>query len=202
MTEHINSWKNEKIFLDQLELNKLELVSGYPHHWVLFISLIKQIENKKNILDIGCGCGAIYELCRKEFPSLEYFGIDYSEDAVKIAKKEFCETCFDVLDVYDLTKDYIKNYDVCVMNGLLAILPNADEILENFLKLEPKNLIICRVDYTESKPYYEVYNAYGKIQTYKYFHNKHKLKEIIERYGYVSTDLDKNPNSILITKKI
>ena len=86
MTEHINSWKNKEIFQDQLGINKDQLDNNYPSHWLGFISLMKTIENKKNLLDVGCGCGSFYSLCKKEFSDLGYFGIDYSDDAINLVK--------------------------------------------------------------------------------------------------------------------
>ena len=43
MNDLINSWKNNKVFNKQLELNLKELSneSNYPSHWRAFISFLK-----------------------------------------------------------------------------------------------------------------------------------------------------------------
>ena len=46
------------------------------------------LKNKiKNILDIGCGTGFIYEWIKKHQKNLKYFGIDIDNIAIKYAKK-------------------------------------------------------------------------------------------------------------------
>jgi len=200
MTEHINTWKNKEIFQEQLGLNKLQLDNNYPPHWSGFLSLMKTIEDKKNLLDVGCGCGSFYSLCKKEFSNLGYFGIDYSEDAINLAKSEFCKDSFEVKDVNDLTKEYINKFDVFVMNGLLACLPNGDEVLENFLKLGPKNLIVSRINFTDSKSHYNVYQAYDKIKTYEFHHNRENFDNILKKYGYTCIETAMWSQTLLIQK--
>jgi len=54
---YIDSWKNKKVFEDQLKLNELEL-DKYPAHWNLFIEAISCITPAPTtLLDIGCGAG-------------------------------------------------------------------------------------------------------------------------------------------------
>ena len=81
MNKFIDSWKNKKVFEKQLELNKFEFNNLYPQHWFDFLNTIKSL-NISNILDVGCGSGVYYKLCQKEIPNINYFGVDYSIDAI------------------------------------------------------------------------------------------------------------------------
>jgi len=161
---------------------------------------MKGLKEIKNILDVGCGTGVFYKLCKKEFPTIDYYGIDYSEDAINLAKKENSQECFDVQNVNDLTSEFIQNYDVILMNGLLAVLPNGDEVLDLFLSKKPKNLIISRVKFTDGDSYYKVYDAYNLIKTYDYFHGKNNFNSILEKNNYRLSQKNNYSNTILLIK--
>ena len=111
MSNFINNWKNKKVFEKQLELNKSEFNNSYPQHWFDFLNTIKLL-NISSILDVGCGSGIYYNLCKKELPNINYFGVDYSIDAIEIAKREYSETNFNVKSINDLTDDYLNKFDL------------------------------------------------------------------------------------------
>lgn len=179
-----DSWKNREVFERQLELNKKELESpqNYPAHWVDIIRIMREL-NVKKMLDIGCGCGAFSSVCNTEFPELTYVGTDYSEEAIKIARNEWENINFQVLDYKDMTNKHVKEYDLVCANALLDIMQNGDEVLEKVLSTKPKNLIISRIRFTNGDSFYKTYKAYN-IETYSFYHGRNKFKDICEKYGY------------------
>lgn len=193
MISVINSWKNKKVFEKQLKLNLSELKSkdSYPPHWVSFITFINQI-NPSTILDVGCGCGSFYELCRIEFPHIKYTGVDYSNEAIEIAKNKWGYNDFYVKDYTDLTKDYLKNYDVIHLGALFDVLPNGDDALDYILSLNANKLLIGRVKLTEKKSFYEVYRAYDEMETYAYYHNRSNFLKICNKHNYSIINIDNN----------
>lgn len=199
MNDYIDSWKNRSVFERQKDLNKSEL-QNYPIHWRGFISAMAMIEKKDSLLDIGCGSGIFYALCKKEFPNLKYFGLDYSEEAIEISKKENNINCFEVKDVNDLDKNYVENFDVLLLNGLLAILPNGDEILKKILSLEVKNIIVCRIKLTNEPSHYEIYDAYNLIKTYEYYHNKNNFHKLLEEFNYSLNVISLHNETFLLRK--
>lgn len=201
--EFIDSWKNKIVFEKQLELNKKELES-YPPHWVGFVSICNKIlENNKqiNLLDIGCGCGSYYKICKDNFKDkIKYFGIDYSQEAIEICKKEWDCSSFECKDFFNLNSEYIKHYDAIHLGALLDVLPNGDKALEFILNLKPKYVILGRMDIIEGESKNYTYKAYGEIETYKYLHNKEIVKKIFDTFkydlifGYRNNYLIKNRN--------
>lgn len=198
MENVIDSWKNKNVFIKQLDLNLKELTSynTYPEHWKVFIEFLK-INKPKSILDIGCGCGSYYELIRRFDSNIKYVGVDYSVDAIDIAKQKWNHDDFYVKNYSELTPDYVSSFDLIHMGALLDVLPNADEVLEFILSLSAKSLIIGRVKLTNKSSYYDVYTAYDEIKTYAYYHNSNNFYEICEKNGY---KLINNNNNFLLIK--
>lgn len=88
-------------------------------------SKIKNYEqNVTNIADIGCGNGYSTIELAKQFPNIQFFGFDYSEEMIKNAKVNAIEAAvenisFDVLDILEGTieKKYELIYtDRCLIN--------------------------------------------------------------------------------------
>ncbi len=205
MSEHKDSWKNESVFNDQLELNKKEL-HRIPEHWQIFLSMIGRLKDQQPIdtfLDVGCGCGAFAELLKMYYPSIAYTGMDYSEEAVKLASREWGHAQFIQKDYTELTKEDVKNYDIVSSCGLHQILQNGDEAIEDFLKLDAKILIFLKLDLTDKGSYFRVYKAYDKIDTYEYFHNHENLLGMFKKYGYDYEELKQTQSTshFLLRKK-
>lgn len=179
---YTDSWKNKEVFQDQLALNKRELKS-YPTHWWEFLNILKHLETK-NILDVGCGAGAMSELCSKHLPDVTYVGMDYSEDAIEIARKEWPQYTWYVKDYSDLDPSSVSGYDTLHAGAFLDVLPNGDEALEHLLSLGVPNIFIGRAKISDKASYYTTYEAYNKITTYAYHHNHKGLVELAKKYGY------------------
>lgn len=187
---NIDSWKNKDVFDKQLKLNVKELNGSYPNHWLTNIELLL-LANPSSILDVGCGCGAFYEVCKQELPELKYFGIDYSSEAIELATQTWGKH-FEVLDYKELTNEYVSKYDVVYLSALLDVLPNGDEAFEFILSLDAKQLLISRVKLTSEASKYEEYTAYDSITTYAYYHNIDKFFATIKAYNYEVIGKDDN----------
>jgi trans-aconitate methyltransferase len=193
MDHVINSWKNKNVAEKQLKLNLIEIsnIESYPKHWKSFIFLTKNI-NPKTMLDIGCGCGTYYMLCKNELPEIKYTGIDYSEDMITLAKSTWGYDDFYVKSYLELTEEYLKGFDLIHMGALLDILPNGDEALNFILSLKPKNVLLGRVKLTDKNSYYDVYTAYDEIETFAYHHNTKSFLNICKNNNYEIINIEDN----------
>lgn len=180
-----DAWNNKNVFNKQLSLNLRELSDNnlYPEHWIDFINLVLQ-SNASSILDVGCGCGAIYQLCRNELPNIRYYGCDFSHHAIELAKKQWSNDDFFVFNLFDLTKETASKYDLVHFGAVLDVLPNGDEALEFCLSLNIKNIILGRMKLTEFHSYYNSYKAYDEITTCEYFHNIDNFKNLCIKNNY------------------
>jgi len=195
-----NTWKNKEVFLDQLALNEKEL-NQYPYHWNCFLSLLEKI-SPQSILDLGCGCGVFFELCRRHFPNIQYTGVDYAEEAITIAKEKWKQGKWEVKDYTDLTEDNTKDYDVLHAGALLDVLEDGHGAYCYLLGLKFKSIILGRVKLTKEDSYFNVYTAYDKIQTYEYYHNVSNLVQEAENNNYELMFIGEETNcTLLLTKK-
>lgn len=193
-----DSWKNSNVFHKQLDLNLIEFssLSNYPPHWKSFINFVNVVK-PKSILDIGCGCGSYYELCKRHFGNLKYVGFDYSESAISLAKEHWKYNEFYVKDLFSLLKEDVSFYDIVHLGALLDVLPNGDEALLKVLSLDIKNIIIGRMEVTNLKSYFKAYKAYEEIETCQFYHNLENTNKAFDAFGYVCQSIG---NTFLLTK--
>lgn len=205
MSIHENSWKNKRVFEQQLKLNLTELKGPYPSHWKyfeLFIKKIKKQQKINNIIDIGCGCGAVAKVLYRIDPSINYTGIDYSDEAILIASEQWHYAIFIKKDYRDLTKEEIAQYDIVNASSLHNILENGDKALEFILNLNPEILFLEKIITTNRPSYVITDRAYDLITTYRFHHNKTSLYNIFAKYNYIYEEyIEQDISHFLLRKK-
>lgn len=186
MTDLNNSWQNNKQVFDlqlKLNLDQLSHKNNYPVHWKDFLNLLENT-NIYTLLDIGCGCGAYYKLLKTNYSYIQYTGIDYSDDAISIAKSTWKYNNFFIKDFWSIDSDFISNYDAVHLGAVLDMMTNGDEAMEFLLTLKPRKIILSRMEFTKKDSYHEKYLAYGTTPTSKYYHNIESFSKICEKYNY------------------
>lgn len=189
-----DSWKNKEVFLRQLEGNLKELngSQGYPRHWMGLSFLLDAYGTHiKSILDLGCGVGAVSQFLKRHFPHISYHGIDYSEDAIKIARENWGEAespslKFSVKDFWDLQKDDVVGYDLVIESAMIDVMPNGDEAVDFLLKLQPQRVHFQRLKLIEGESHFTINQAYDTIQTCQYHHNFESFTSMLSENGYQS----------------
>ncbi len=153
------------------------------------IELLKSHLNEKenlNILDVGTGSGVISVTLSKLFPSNNYFAVDKSLKALKIAKKNNRKHNTNVkMFKSDLFNKVNNKLDIVVAN--LPYVSTTEE-LDNYVLKEPKTALFAGIDGVD------LYDNFFK-QVFKYVNfnyliiiehgylQKELLKEIIKKYN-------------------
>jgi len=174
----------------------LKEFNNYPPHWAKCVQLIHHFsgysDNPKTILDIGCGVGSFSEVCRSHFPNIEYTGMDFSENSIRLAKENFGGEKFIVGDMRELEKEDIQKYDLLFLGAVFDVLPDGDDQLERIMSLNTKAILVSRMNITEEKSYYTEYMAYEELPTCSYHHNKQNFLDMCKKYGYSITSNGNN----------
>ena len=156
----------------------------YPSHWRDMCTVLNQFR-PESIHELGCGVGAASQVIKRHFPSIEYSGSDYSEDAIELAKSQWgTPEKFSVVDIRDMTTDFVQQYDCLLEGAVFDVMPNGDELLEFVLSLKPHNLYVQRMKFTDGPSYYEEYEAYNTIPTCQYYHNIENVIKMGKDAGY------------------
>lgn len=185
MSDLKDAWKNKNVFLKQLEYNRTELSKKekYPQHWTNFLECVSETK-PKSVLDIGCGCGSLSEVLRRDFPDIQYTGIDYSSDAIELAKRTWISSEFYVKDILDLTEQDVSSYDLLFASAVFDVMPNGDFALEHILKICSTSFMLSRPKFTMFESHYKTYRAYDEITTCEYYHNQNKFLDLCNKYSY------------------
>lgn len=103
-----------------------------------FLGKYSEVIDWKKILDIWCGNGRLLDHFIKSqyITDIDYFGIDASKGMIDEAKKKFGSDDFLVLDMLDLDKIKIKNFESVFFIASFHHLLNLEERLKVLEKLK------------------------------------------------------------------
>ena len=117
--------------------------------------LIKSIENKKTVLEIGCGAGFALNFLADNLPGLSLSGVDISNIAIEQARRNFPKYNFMVGDIGSPKFVVEQKYDLVIFNQILwYILENLETAVFNAHKL------------LQSDGHFIISNGYLKEQRY------------------------------------
>jgi tRNA (uracil-5-)-methyltransferase TRM9 len=166
----------------------------------------------ERILDSGCANGRLFRVLKGK--KVDYFGIDFSEKLIEIAKKKYPEAKFQVADCLNLpfpANFFDKIYSISVLHNI----PSREFRLRYFKEakrvLKPGGLLILRVwDFWKRKAFPKLFFKYtflkligkskldffdvfvpwkdskGKILIERYFHcfRKKELENLVKEVGF------------------
>lgn len=140
----MNELKNREYWNKRVEdggdLNMMVWTSVKIDSHLKWFTKITETYKECTVLDIGCGWGRIAPLFKKE----KYFGVDFSEKMIEIAKDKYPENSFEVGDAS--TYIPMKKYDI-ILAFHLSILPAAEkEFIERYRPYADKAILLVYND--------------------------------------------------------
>ena len=100
------------------------------------VNSINNIENRKTVLEIGCGTGFVLDFLAGNLPNTEMSGMDISEVAIERARNNFPEHNFIICDIQSSEFSVNQKFDIVIFNQILwYILEDLNTALLNAHKL-------------------------------------------------------------------
>lgn len=113
----------------------------HPKHKIINYHefFIKNIEKEANILDVGCGIGALtYDLAKK---AQKVIGIDNDKNSIEFAKKRFNKKNIKYIHANVLNYKFNENFDFIILSNVLEHIKNRYKFLNKLKQLSANFLI-------------------------------------------------------------
>jgi len=134
---------NTKKYWDKkFENSSFSDMGHIPHRVKLYRFLVDILprDKKFSLFEIGCGSGYGLEFIEKNFPLAKLYGLDFSEVAIKKAKKKYPNINFEIGDIQSYK--FIRKYSYIAMIRTLEHLTKPFAIIDECLKYTTDAVII------------------------------------------------------------
>ncbi|WP_295153703.1 class I SAM-dependent methyltransferase [uncultured Brachyspira sp.] len=200
--------KGKDIDYSNLTLSDLISIDGFDSSgkvldadsWVAYAKhvcmSVNDINNKKSILEIGCGAGAFLKamesLLNKES---KIYGIDYSQNLINIAKLIFNAENFNCIEAIDIDRLYKNDYfDLIFSNSAFQYFKNKEyaflliDKLYNLLQVNGDLVLLDLNNIEKESEYHKIRMAGMTKEEYekKYSYLNHLFFSEEEIFSYIS----------------
>jgi hypothetical protein len=172
------AWYNKKNITNAMVASNFGKLEDSDHFssFKQCLNKLIEIESKKySILDLGCGAGELGRVMSDH----DYTGADLPHVIDKVAKIKNPQNNYFYFDANENSFDFLKNYDIIIMNSFLSEVPNWYVILSKILLNAKKFIIIHRQDMTEKNSFLRDYKTYGGLTTINTFINISDFEKLI-----------------------
>lgn len=136
-------------------------------------------EKGQSILEAGCGYGRLIYFLNNFDAEQYYHGIDYVEELIGQAKKEFAHEkniFFESADILKVSKKYLKKFDISISYKTLSWLPYYEKMMSKLFMMTKKRIYITSLFYDGDIDFItKIYQAarensisYAHLNTYSY----------------------------------
>jgi putative methyltransferase (TIGR04325 family) len=150
-------------------------------NWIVLLKYLQYCKNNnaKTILDLGCGAGHHQ---KTEFirNNLDYTGADLPNVIDTSSVKIYPEGKYISLDIYSDKIEFIKNFDIVLMNAFIDVIEFPLDILNKVLTYINKFVILHRQRLSDKKTYIEKHQSYNGF-TYISIINNNDFLQILEK---------------------
>ena len=125
----------EKYYMNCNIYDNISLIKKnvYDEHYSQVLQKLNDISKDANIIDVGCGNGALLNLLKQRgYKNL--CGLDPSESSVKYILDNYNIDCI-LGSVYNLSDNLYEKYDLVIFSGVLEHVLYPDECINNLKKL-------------------------------------------------------------------
>jgi 2-polyprenyl-3-methyl-5-hydroxy-6-metoxy-1,4-benzoquinol methylase len=122
-------------------------VTRKKYIWPELANVLSNLKDGDSLLDVGCGNGRLIENLGNI--KINYLGVDSSEELIKLAKINYPNNNFEVVDILNLTESINQKFNLVISVAVLHHLPSKELRLKALEQLKlvtaPKGQIIFSV---------------------------------------------------------
>jgi hypothetical protein len=147
-------------------------------HFPVLDALIQETKDDSfSMLDIGCGAAELSRL----YPEFYYTGADLPNIIKEVSMKMHPQNSYISFDIYGDNTDFIKDYDLIVMNAFIDVLEKPTAALSMVLTKSPKYVIMHRQCFNDKKKtHLYQYPSYGGAESFQSVINREEFSKILE----------------------
>lgn len=132
------------------------------HYFPIWRKVIQLLDNNSIIADFGCGVGQFAQLILSN--GLNYaYGVDFSEQAIEMAKERNGLDCFYLANLYDESSFRIKDYNTAI---LLEVLEHVEHDMKILSYLPEGVRVIFSVPNFDDPAHLRIYNCESVKERY------------------------------------
>lgn len=173
---------NDNFFHNYGENAKYMLEKNWEHYLNYFLEYfdknIKKDNSKTFLLDVGCGAGLVAKILTEK--GFKVYGVDFSLEAIKVAKKQNYGINFEHSHIYDLPFAD-KTFDVIICLGVFQTVSEQNRALAEMARALKKGGILVIRTLNSLSLYYRI--AKKNNPSYN-FYNPFIFKKMIEKNGF------------------
>ena len=154
--EFSENWSNDLVgqlqrILVNYQLHQLKIGNG-PKVFILINEIFNNIKGDNlTLIDIGCTTGYYYEILNFFFENkFKYFGCDYNEASIKLAKQYYPNIEFDVEDITKLSYSD-KQFDISFLSGVIEHVPDYEKGIQELCRITKKYIVLHRIYLTDNQ---------------------------------------------------
>ena len=146
LTRKIKNWfnPNTKEYWDNLYLSEIE--NGKVRQDKSVLRLVPLLENKKTILDFGCGTGGNVKLLSQQVSGKNFYLLDHSTKILEFVKNQYLKENDDQGNSFHYITDLKKipgtKFDAIISTQVLEHITNYSDVLNSLWELLEENGIM------------------------------------------------------------
>lgn len=142
------------------------------------------IKENEKVLDLGCGTGRLYEIFKNK--GVDYTGIDFSEELIKIAKEKYGDRFVvgDILSLLFLEESFDSVWSIAVLHHIPTKELRKRALGEIKRVLKPNGRIIVTCWKLKSFFRKDVFTPFHGKKRYYHIFTKRELEKLFKESGF------------------
>jgi ubiquinone/menaquinone biosynthesis C-methylase UbiE len=188
--QYKDNWKEPSLGVSQRVFVNTELeqmkAGNMPDVYNAYVELLKLLPDNVSMIDLACSTGYYKEVADFNVPGkIVYYGSDYNEASVNVAKQLYPDTEFYVEDLTDLGFED-RCFNVAMVAGVLEHITDQEKAFDEFCRIANDYVICHRMKFITGQEYFTKGSQYKvhKVPVVRYYYNREKFIQRLADRGF------------------